>query len=161
MLIFIISIIYGCENIKYSINEEYIKGISKNDGFSIAELTGDKSSNEKLRVCCEAISGNFNLKDKLYFDRKNKGYQWFFCTLDLRFVENDSLKNLTIDEKLKIIKKENNGKLTPKYYDTIPITFKPETWYHFFGFEDVEGSFYVYVEKNKSFKVEYFGGGPF
>jgi hypothetical protein len=160
ILTFIISIFFGCGDMKYSITEKYISGISKNDGFTIAELIGDKSSEEKLRVCCETITGNRDLNKKLYFNRKNKGYQWSLCTLDLRFVENDSLKNLTLHKKLEIIKKENNGDSTVKYYETIPIDFKADTWYHFFGFEDIEGSFFVYVEKDKSFRLEYFGGGP-
>ncbi len=96
----------------------------------------------------------------IFFGKKNEGYRWFFCTLDLRFVENDSLNNLSFKQKLEIINKEK-GTGAPKYYDTLPITFKPETWYHFFGFDKLEGSFFVYIEKDGTFKVEYFNGGPY
>jgi len=161
ILIFTISFIYGCGDNNYIITEDYISGKSKNDGFTIAELFGDKSSQEKQRVCIETISGKKDLKQKIYFNKKNEGYQWFYCTLDLRFVENDSLKNLKVEEKLEIIQKENIVTSHPQYYETIPIEFKPGTWYHFFGFEDIEGSFYVFVMNDRSFKVEYFDGGPF
>lgn len=161
LLILIIPIICGCGNNSYLIKEEYIKGKSGIDGFSIAELKGDKSSDEKLRVCCKTISVKSGLTNKLFFYKKNNGYQWHFCTLNLRFVENDSLRELSLEKKMEIINKENSGKSAPKYYETLPIRFKPETWYHFFGFKDIEGSYFVYVNKDRSFNVEYFEGGPF
>ena len=160
ILLIFITIIYGCRENRYSINEEFIKGKIDN-GFTIAELSSDKSSSERLRVCCEASSKKSVSTDKLFFHKKNIGYQWAFCTLDLRFVENDSLKELSFKEKMEILNKEEYGKPTHKNYDTLPIKFKPETWYQFFGFRNIEGSYFVYVEKDGSFKVEYFKGGPF
>ncbi|RZJ99856.1 MAG: hypothetical protein EOO46_21755 [Flavobacterium sp.] len=156
----ILFIIYGCENEKYAINENSIKGLSKNDNLTIAELTGDKFSSEKLRVCLNTSSDNNKTRSILYFNRKNDGYHWSFCTLDLRFVENDSLKKLKLGEKFHVVEKENHENLSLKYYDTIPLDFKPHTWYHFFGL-NVQGSFFVYVDKDGIFHVEYFGGGPF
>ena len=157
-LFFVFSLIYGCNNQKYQINKNGIKGVSLNDGFTIAELKDGKSSEEVLRVCCEPVS-HTELKRQLYFKKKNVGYHWNFCTLDLRFVENDSLKNLSLEEKLEILRREGHIG-SPEHFDTIPINFKVGTWYHIFGLEDIEGSFYFYVEKDGAFKVEYFDGGP-
>jgi len=150
----------GCDSNKYSINREFIKGTSKNNGFIIAELIGDRYSGEKLRVCCEPNLRN-NLTKKIFFNKKDRCYHWTFCSLDLKYVESDSLRNLSMEEKLEIIRKENNGKEISSSYDTLPIKFTPETWYHFFGFEDIEGSYFVYVKKDGTFKVEYFNEGPF
>jgi hypothetical protein len=155
------TVLFSCsEASKYSINQNYIRGISKIDRFTIAELTGDKFSPEYQRVCLEASSEKARQKAKLYFKQNNNGYYWQSCTLDLKFVENDTLKDLSLEEKLDILKKENPENTKPKKYEILPWEFKPGKWYHFFGFDNIEGSFFVYVEKDKTFRVEYFGGGP-
>ena len=77
----------------------------------------------------------------------------------MRFVQNDSLKNLSVGEKLEILRQEGRTG-HPNYFDTIPINFRPGKWYQIFGLEDIEGSFFVYVKNDGSFKIEHFGGGP-
>lgn len=164
-------LICGCSIIdahwgtKYEITHEYIKGKIKIDGFSIAELEVSKISDEGLpiyekeviRYCCE--SKGEKLKKKIYFNKKNDGYKWSLCTPSFKYVEVDSLKNLTLEEKLDRIRKDGSGK--PIYYDVMPFQFQTGKWYHLFGLEGIEGSYFLYYNKQNEFIVKYFDGGPF
>ncbi len=149
---------FQMEEDQYVIQAEFIKGKSNIDQFTIAELSGDKFSEEKLRVCCE--SKGDSLIDKIFFNKKNEGYHWYFCTLDLSFIEDDSLKDLTITEKIKILHNDSKEAVESEYSDIMPIKFETGKWYHFFGLENIEGSYFVHVEDNNTFSVEYFDGGP-
>jgi hypothetical protein len=169
--LFIFLLICGCNIIdshtgtKYEINNEYIKGKIKIDGFSIAEIKVTSINKNGLpikekevnRYCCELKDGK--LKKKIYFDKKNEGYKWFLCTPSFKYMEVDSLKDLTLEDKLARIKKDGSGKTI--YYDTKPFEFKKGKWYHLFGLEGIEGSYFLYVNDDGTINVKYFDGGPF
>jgi hypothetical protein len=141
----------------YQISQLFIHGESEIQNFTIAELTGGKNSEEKQRICCFSTDDKFS--NKICFNQKNTGYKWNYCTLDLRFIEDDSLKDLTLEEKLEILNSESTGKEFPDL-DICPIDFEPGKWYHFFGLPNIEGSYFVHVEEDEKFTVEYFSGGP-
>ena len=42
----------------------------------------------------------------------------------------------------------------------MPLKFKPATWYHIFGLDGIEGSYFVYINDDRTVEVKYFDGGP-
>ncbi|MCF8373974.1 MAG: hypothetical protein K9H64_20285 [Bacteroidales bacterium] len=148
----------------YKVTEEYIKGSTYINNFTISELEVSSIGGNGLPIkekdivqyCCKSSSKS--LKKKIYFNRKNKGYKWFYCTLNLDFIEVDSLKKLSEEQKLTMIHQVRGENM---YFDTIPFRFEAGKWYHLYGLENVEGSYYIHFNIKKEFIVKYFEGGPF
>lgn len=162
------ALVLSCNNCDFSerkveITNEYIKSNCVIKSFQLA-LSEDTEINsegypvnykEKERYCCSF--GGDALKKVIYFHRINDGYKWICCTLDLRFVEVDSLKDLSIEEKNKII-----GDDEPIIqYDTLPLKFEHGKTYCLFNIDNYDGSYYLYFDKNMKFVAKYFNGGPF
>lgn len=157
----------GClEDHKYTITENYILSIYEIDSFSIAEIeVTDIGENgipynyqEIARVTCES---NLGTDRKIFFHKENAGYSWTFSNLDLRFVEADSLKDLSVEEKLRILRDEGafDGEVT--HFKTMPLKFDIGKWFHLFGLKNIQGSYFIFVKPDGSLLVRYFDGGPF
>ena len=105
------------------------------------------------RYCCSFI-GEGKSSKKVFFNKLKDGYIWQRCHLVLDFVEKDSLKNLSIKEKLAMV---NVGK--PESFDKMPFEFNRNKVYHLFGFNNFEGSYYLTLDDSDNLIVDYFDGG--
>ncbi len=169
LILIVIAMFYSCSVInsqfgaQYEITMDFIKGKSPIERFQIAVLKKTElneqgyplDNNELERYCC--FSDGDNSARKIFFQRANDGYQWTVCTPDLKYVEVDSLINLSEEEKRQRI----GGSKSPVAYNTMPFKFESDKVYHLFGLEGIEGSYYLYFSEKKEFIVKYFDGGPF
>ncbi|RKN76819.1 hypothetical protein [Ulvibacterium marinum] len=129
------------------------------DSFSIAIHSRDsiKPNNyfELDRYCC-SFTGTGKPSKQVVFNNINDGYSWEKCHVIFDYVEKDSLKNLTVKEKLEIIDQNNQS----EDFDRMPFKFERDKVYHLFGLKGIEGSYYLSLDSSNNLIVEYFDGGP-
>lgn len=139
-----------------SIEYEKINCSTEINIINIAELVTDSSASlikypwnlqESSRITCQYNPASHESQRKtIRFDRNTPGYDWYHSNLDLRFIEDDSLKKLSLDQKLKMLNLENQDRSSKTLDDIIPIRFKINTWYCLWGIPDLDGPIYFYFE---------------
>ena len=153
---------------KHDITYEFISGEKGIFSFSIAKLDVQQLNNlgfpgtftETDRVTCRLENGT--KAKKIFFHKENAGYVWYKSSPNYDFENNDSLNKLSTSEILEFLKKEGVLKNAHKNrYLTIPFELESGNWYHLFGLNDIEGSYFIYVNKDRTFKTYYFDGGPY
>lgn len=155
---------FGFDRNSLRITKDFIE---KTDGeplvsFTIAVYERDSvfwdtrplNKTELVRYCC-SIKDSTNCSSKVYFNEERDGYYWSRCDLVLDFVENDSLKNLSTEEKLSRIE---FGSI--EYFDVMPFKFERSKIYHLFGIQEMKGSYYLTIDASGELIVDYFDGGP-
>ena len=114
------------------------------------------SGSEISRYCC-VFRGKTRPKKVVYFDRLKDDYFWQRCDLNLAYVENDSLKNLSLEEKRKMINID-----TARTFDRMPFEFQSNQVYQIFGLKGIDGSYFFEINNSTNeIEIEYFEGGPF
>jgi hypothetical protein len=169
ILWFIISlIVVSCvlsEENTYEITLDGIKsnGNIKLQNFTIAlfdrtenQMRPYSTSKELARYCFEFDTIKKSGKT-VSFTESNIHYKWSRCDLDLSYVETDSLKSLTLKQKLDLIHQDT---LSIKIFNKMPFVFSQDTLYHVFGLDGIVGSYYIALDKDNSIVVDYFDGGP-
>lgn len=162
------------EEKKYEITYDYIKGEEPLDWFSVAELEvhsmidefGRPGSYDEVdRVVCKKNKEK-EFKYKIFFHKPNHGYTWEYLgeVININEIIPDSIKNKEFEEQIAYVNEIdtviNVDEERLKSHDIIPLKFKPATWYHIFGLEGIEGSYFVYINDNRTIEVKYFDGGP-
>ena len=100
--------------------------------------------------------------NKISFLKPNPNYRWYLCKLDLHIVENDSLQNLTLEQKLNYVEMMDKVTLSDSEYvhrRSFPLSIEHGYVYHIFGLCDVEGSYYVCLEASGELIIQYFDRG--
>lgn len=147
----------NCSGIKSNTRsgiERFTIALYERDGYS---LRPKDYSKELARFCFEYKGENGGLR-QVSFIKCNSKYKWSRCDLDLRFVTIDSLKDLTIEQKLELLKEEGSFS---DYKDKMPFKFEKDTLYHIFGLNGIDGSYFMAIDENNKLVVDYFEGGPF
>lgn len=96
--------------------------------------------------------------DKIYFKKINGHYKWNADTVDIHFKLNGNNREIISAQK----KPDNYNEqfiLNSKKYDTCPISFQEDTWYNVKISDQRLRTVYLYVDKNKNFKVYKFDSG--
>lgn len=145
----------------YEITKEYIRWYSNIRCIRIELLENNELNSDNYPVsnkviktfCCESNSNL--LTNIIYFTKPNNGYTWSVCSTDLTYVENDSFKNLSVEEKLKIIVSKDTINTYNKF-EVMPFVFEFGKLYHLIGLEDIEGSFYLHLNSNNELVVRYY-----
>lgn len=96
--------------------------------------------------------------DKIYFKKINGHYKWNADTVDIHFKVNGNSREI-----ISVQKKSDNYNeqfiLNSKKYDTCPISFQKDTWYNVKISDQRLRKVYLYIDKNKNFKVYKFDSG--
>jgi len=139
--------------------------------MSISQLNLDHSNlndirpnakNEVTRYCCW-LNKNSKGSSSISFWKANSNYRWFLCKWDMSIIENDSLNNLTLQEKLDYTKRMEQIRLKDKNFvhrDSFPFIIQKGYVYQVFGLCDVEGSFYFCLDSTDNLIVQYVDRGP-
>ena len=145
----------------YDLSEAEITSKKSIERLTVAQIDVSEISPEGIpvrfrehaRFCCE-VKPNSSAKKRIDLKSENEAYRWFLCNLNTRFAEDDSLKNLSIKEKLAIV---DVGEV--KYLDKLPFDLNSGEWFQVFGLADVDGAYYVRMDENEGFVVKYYEGG--
>jgi len=181
MKFLIIVLTLNCMSCKYVIKPSHLYSIDKNgvasksgctiETMSISQFNRDHNNfndirpnnhNEVTRYCCW-LNNNSKGSSKISFSMTNRHYSWFLCKPDESILENDSLNNLTVREKLEYIKRKELLEPDNKNYlhqESLPFKIKKGYVYQIFGLCDVEGSYYFCLDANNKLIVQYFDSGP-
>lgn len=118
--------------------------------------------NEVTRYCC-SLNENSKGSDEISFLKATSNYRWYLCKLNTNIVENDSLNNLPLQEKLEYIKRMELATISDKNYvhrDSFPFNIQQGYVYRVFGLCDIEGSYYFCLDSLNKLVIQYFDRGP-
>lgn len=96
--------------------------------------------------------------DKIYFDKPNGHYKWNADTVDIQFKVVDQHREMISSRK----KPDNYNEqfiLNSKKYDTCPIAFEKDTWYHVKFTDQRLRRVYLFVTKRGKFIVHQVDSG--
>ena len=177
--LFVILFFFVACNVTLGPSERYIidrTGIKSRTGcilenISISQYKRDHDNlndirpiniNEVTRYCC-SLNENSKGGDEIYFLKATPNYQWYLCKLNTNIVENDSLNNLPLQEKLQYIKRMELAMISDKNYihrDSFPFNIQQGYVYRVFGLCDIEGSYYFCLDGSNKLVIQYFDKGP-
>jgi len=109
---------------------------------------------------------NEEKKYEIFFHKPNHGYTWeyFGEVININEIIPNSIKNKEFEEQIAYVNERDTVNVVDeerlKSHDIMPLKFKPATWYHIFGLDGIEGSYFVYINDDRTVEVKYFDGGP-
>lgn len=114
---------------------------------------------EIMRFCCD-------LKDKhkpatfVFFNMSDTNYSWHLCKLNTSLIENDSLRSLSFEEKLKFLQTDTTYNKTPFVKQQLPFVIETGYVYQLFGIRDLNGSLYFCLNNSGKLLVQFVDKGP-
>src|SRR5690606_37149451 len=105
------------------------------------------SYQEINRVIC-VNNTKEKISNKIFFHQSNEGYKWNDVgeLTNIDSIISDSLKELPFIKQLEHIDHKDSVIVDNSIeYEIMPLKFKPATWYHVFGLDGIEGSYFVYI----------------
>lgn len=116
---------------------------------------------ELMRYCCELRTSKNGSKHVLFSPMDTINYDWFLCKLDTSIVSNDSLNNLTFEEKLRYLhSRDRDQNIIRDNNLHLPFTIRKGYVYQIFGLRNLDGSYYFRLGPNNTLIVQFFDRGP-
>ena len=149
-------------NTEIEINSKYAKSYSPfSNGIYFERLEVVKMENNlpkeyytNERFSCGRSGGRYyEGEKKLFFNRKNKHYQWKSDTLRDYFRQDQTHRTQLPMDSLFKMRDHNYLIWSKKTYETCPFEFIRDSWYYVEVFDQRITSIYLYVDKDKKFKV--------